>query len=115
MQTENFDIEAFTDKHRAALWDEILAVAGSAEKFIRFGVDDRARLIVKRLAAPDDEPWRRLSRLTLGLLAAAVSQDLGRSIAPRHLQRLLEHAVVLMATPEPQFQKMLEDSIRAKI
>lgn len=114
MPTE-FDVQEWTARHSAALWDEILSVAGSAEKFCRFTVDDRARLIVKPQGAPAEEPWRRMSRLTLRLLATAVSHDLGREVKPRHLARMMEHAVVLMTTPEPQFQKMLKESIRAKI
>lgn len=106
MQTD-FDVQQWTRQHAEAFRAEILEVAGAALNSVDVTIHPGkvARVLVRPRGSK--EPWRPLDRLALALLAAAVSRDIGRTIGPRHLKKMLEHMAtgMLLMTPEQFWSK----------
>jgi len=104
MPTDALDVQEWTRQHARAFRAEILAVAGAALNHVDATIHPGkgARVLVRPRRSK--EPWRPLDRLSLALLAAAVSQDLGRKVGPKYLRRMLEHAATaFLLMPIEQF------------
>jgi len=102
MPIENFDVQEWTRQHAQAFRAEILEVAHAALGHVDISTGKRARVLVRPRRSR--EPWRPLDCLTLDLLAAALSAELGRKVGPKYLRRMLEHAATaFLLMPIEQF------------